>query len=423
MSWLTRLFHKEGAPAAQAAEPVTAEADAEPQVSREQRLAELRATRAAAAAEAERAAKAAARERATALAEAARTGDLETARAMLDAGAAVDSTNKYDEPVLIVAADWGHTPIVELLLARGADPNTANKFGHTALIAALYGGSEAAVRMLIEAGADFHVRSQAPVKTCVDLAEHSCLPEIARMFREAGIEEMISRAEHLEAAASMGRLAAVEYHLAAGTRFDPAELGTALSKAARAGGNERADSVAIARLLIAAGADVDFRDEYGTPVLLHAVHHGNADLVRFLAEQGADPDLPDGHGETARIHAGQGRSEAMQAMAHNLANAKPRRASEVADLPAASVAGNLDLVRHALDSGADPNARDREGVPALVLAAENGHGPVIELLLARGADMKLTAKGGLTAMEAAVLFNRPDALRFLVAAEQTADRS
>ena len=423
MSWLTRLFHKEAAPAARAAEPITVEPTAEPEVSRESRLAELRAIRAAAAAEAERAAHAAARERATALTEAARTGDLDAARASLDAGAAVDSKNEYGDPAIVIAADWGHAPIVELLLARGADPNSANKHGHRALIAALYGGSEPAVRILIEAGADFHVRSAPPVQTCLDLAEHSGLADLARMFREAGIEATKSRAEHLETAASMGRLAAVEYHLAAGTHFDPGELGAALAKVAQTGLKERAESVDIARALIAAGADVNYRDEFGTPVLLHTVHHGNGPLVRFLAEQGADPDLSDSHGESAMIHARRGQSEAMQAMARDMAVARPRLVVGADDLPAAAAAGDLALVRQALESGADVNARDREGVPALVLAAANGHGPVVELLLARGADMNRAAEGGLTAMEAAVLSNQPDTLRFLVAAEETASRA
>src|SRR5687767_12459706 len=128
MSWLTRLFHKETPTAASAVEPVTVKLTDEPEASREQEPPDP----AAAAAEAERAA---------AMGEAAWAGDLNTVRALLDEGMSVDSPGKYGDPILIVAADWGHAPIVETLLARGADPNSANKHGHKALIAALYGGS------------------------------------------------------------------------------------------------------------------------------------------------------------------------------------------------------------------------------------------------------------------------------------------
>ena len=64
----------------------------------------------------------------------------------------------------------------------------------------------------------------------------------------------------------------------------------------------------------------------------------------------------------------------------------------------ASEAGRADLVEFALDNGADIEARDQRPrrSTALHLAVENGHIPVVRLLLARGADANAVTTGGVT---------------------------
>lgn len=64
----------------------------------------------------------------------------------------------------------------------------------------------------------------------------------------------------------------------------------------------------------------------------------------------------------------------------------------------AAEAGRADLVDFALDNGADIEARNQRlrGGTALHLAVENGHYPVVGLLLARGADANAAAAGGRT---------------------------
>lgn len=58
-------------------------------------------------------------------------------------------------------------------------------------------------------------------------------------------------------------------------------------------------SLAVAELVIAAGADVNARAEAAAPI--HgAVIGGSVDMIRLLLDRGADPTLPDYEGRSAR---------------------------------------------------------------------------------------------------------------------------
>ena len=64
---------------------------------------------------------------------AAREGDLESARALLDAGAPVNQTTEYGWTPLLTAVNNRHYKLATLLLEHGADVNLANKGGWTPL--------------------------------------------------------------------------------------------------------------------------------------------------------------------------------------------------------------------------------------------------------------------------------------------------
>ena len=69
----------------------------------------------------------------TALVFAAREGDLESARTLLDAGADVNQTTEYGWTPLLTATNNRHYRLAEYLIERGANPNIANNGGWTPL--------------------------------------------------------------------------------------------------------------------------------------------------------------------------------------------------------------------------------------------------------------------------------------------------
>jgi len=69
----------------------------------------------------------------TALVFAAREGDVESAKNLLDAGADVNQTTEYGWTPLLTATNNRHYKLAQYLIERGANPNVANKGGWTPL--------------------------------------------------------------------------------------------------------------------------------------------------------------------------------------------------------------------------------------------------------------------------------------------------
>jgi ankyrin repeat protein len=86
--------------------------------------------------------------------DAAKEGDLDQAKQLLDQGAALAEPDQAGEPPLLIAALAGHGDVVALLLDRGAEVHSRNKGGLTALHAAAYAGHLEVAELLIERGAD-----------------------------------------------------------------------------------------------------------------------------------------------------------------------------------------------------------------------------------------------------------------------------
>jgi ankyrin repeat protein len=79
---------------------------------------------------------------------AARQGDLESARILVDAGANVNDSAPAGLSALVVAAHSGHGEVAGFLLEKGADPNAADA-GYTALHAAVLRGDGRLVKQLL----------------------------------------------------------------------------------------------------------------------------------------------------------------------------------------------------------------------------------------------------------------------------------
>ena len=135
---------------------------------------------------------------------AARTGDLDAARFLLDAGASARDIAPEGSTALMVAAHSGNGAVAALLLERGADPNVTAA-GYTALHAAVMRGDLELVRALLSSGADPNARvtKGTPVRRAsVDygisgyfigasplwLAARHAEPEIMRLLGSAGAD-------------------------------------------------------------------------------------------------------------------------------------------------------------------------------------------------------------------------------------------
>jgi uncharacterized protein len=88
--------------------------------------------------------------------DAARGGDLEKVRTLIEEGAAIDAQSERGETPLILATLAGQAEVAELLIAKGAAIDGRNAGGFTPLHAAAYAGDVAIAELLIEHGADIN---------------------------------------------------------------------------------------------------------------------------------------------------------------------------------------------------------------------------------------------------------------------------
>ena len=158
------------------------------------------------------------------------------------------------------------------------------------------------------------------------------------------------------------------------------------------------DSVAIADMLIANGADVNTGSvENGDPLspLYWAIGHaGNMDLAAWLLENGANPN----DGESLYHATELGHADGLRLLLAHGANPKQTNA-----LPRAMDFDSIEMVTLLLENGADPNEGSdawtagtgiEHGVPVLHQAARRmNSGPILDVLLDHGADPSATWKG------------------------------
>jgi ankyrin repeat protein len=110
---------------------------------------------------------------------AARRGDLEQVKQLIEKGANIEAATRYATTPLYFAARNGHLPVVEYLLAKGANPNVTDTFYKMHILAAAAEKSGAPVlKALLDAGAK-------PPPNLLMMAALQGSPEVLRFLVEA----------------------------------------------------------------------------------------------------------------------------------------------------------------------------------------------------------------------------------------------
>jgi len=137
--------------------------------------------------------------------------------------------------------------------------------------------------------------------------------------------------------------------------------------------------------LLAAGAEVDAKDEKGVTALMHASAEGHTQSVEALLDAGADVDAQADDGLTALMVVARGNTEIARALLDAGADVNAKAQHGVTSLMVAVATGNIQIVRALLDAGADVDAMADSGVTALLLTESSGYIEIAELLKSAGA--------------------------------------
>ena len=244
---------------------------------------------------------------------AARENCLECVKVLLDAGADVNQTSRYNWTPLLSAIKNSHYQMAKLLLDRGADPNISDKGGWNPLYLAvdnrnIEGGDYPIrqpdmdhmeiIKALIAKGANVNARICGEASTKEKCTGNST--ETRTIFTMQWLWE--DGATPFIRAAQSGDTELMKVLLAA--KADPklatAHNVTALAAASGIGWVEGittehspAETFEAVKMCLDLGIDPNIQDDEGRAALHGAAHKGRAEVVKYLVEHGSKLDQHD----------------------------------------------------------------------------------------------------------------------------------
>jgi uncharacterized protein len=389
----------------------------------------------------------------TALHWAAYRQDIETANLLIRAGANVKAATRDGATPLSLASVNGDPGMIDALIKGGADPNEPLPTGKTNLMLASRTGNVDAMKVLIDGGATVNAKESLRGTTALMWAADESHPAAVQYLIERGADvKARSNPTARGRGAALGKandprrqVAAQGAALAAGQpapgigggnrgrgndQDNAADNAGARGRGGQTGGQDqdtddaaappqqprnaaldggeltalvyaaRSGDIESARVLLAAGADVNQVTGYGWSPLLAATQNRNYKFGVFLLDHGADPNLANKGGWTP------------------LYLATDNRNIEGGDYPVRKPdMDHLDYIKTLIDLGANVNARvkdstdtrtvftnqwlDENGATAFLRASQSGDLILMKLLLARGADPKINTVLNVTPLQVA----------------------
>ncbi|XP_049839314.1 serine/threonine-protein phosphatase 6 regulatory ankyrin repeat subunit B-like isoform X2 [Schistocerca gregaria] len=319
--------------------------------------------------------------------------------------------------------------VVRELLAAGADYKSPDEDGKTALSLAAEQQCYDIVKSLVKAGAETSCCGKDTVTQILHLAVWNDDFELTNKVIAEGAD-VNGRKVCWRYPPSTEKGHTVRclgcYTAAGGVVHDELSGHSPLFKALH--------SLKMVRLLIDAGADVNFKDDFGCTPLHRALEHGHCEVLEVLLDAGGDPNIVDVCG-VSLLHTVASRSVANK-IRHSKSHQKIMRFAErliqtganinIMDhrgrtpLHYAAVEGNnegiIQLTRKMIEAGARVDKTDHNGRTPLHYAAQAGNYKYVEVLIKAGADVNAVDMDGATPLLMQTRRNYYEVTELLVAA-------
>ena len=246
----------------------------------------------------------------TALLFAARQGELETVRALLDAKADINAVDSDGNNALVLGILNGHYDLTALLIDRGADPNIAAKNGRTALYSAVEmhdvdwsprparrendkTSSMDIIHALLDHKANVNAQLTAPApieKHAQDMGDKTMgagTTSFTRAARSADVELMHLLLDKGADPKLVGKDNQTALLIAAGVNYNDHIKGT------------EAEALEAVKLCASLGLDINAATDKGETALHGAAHRGADSITKYLVEKGANVNARNKRGFTA----------------------------------------------------------------------------------------------------------------------------
>jgi ankyrin repeat protein len=278
----------------------------------------------------------------TALHYAAHQGDVELAAQLIKAGADVNARNDYGSTPMQEAASRADAALLSLLLKSRADVESPNDEGETALMTVARTGNVEAAKVLLKAGAKVNATESWRGQTALMWAAAQGNPDMVRLLLKAGAKPNVMSFER-----DWPRKVTAEPR----PQNRPPGGFTALLLAAREG------CVSCAQALLEGHADINLTNPENITPLLMAVLNARFDVAKVLIAAGADVNRWDVWG----------RAPLYSVIDYNTT---PRGGRP--DRPAADEVAPLDIAQMLLERGANPNMQLKLFPPYRSLGQDRG---------------------------------------------------
>uniref|UniRef100_A0A8B9LR32 Ankyrin 3a n=1 Tax=Astyanax mexicanus TaxID=7994 RepID=A0A8B9LR32_ASTMX len=326
---------------------------------------------------------------------------------------------------LHVAAKRGNGNMVKLLLDRGAKIDAKTKDGLTPLHCGARSGHEQVVEMLLDRGAPIlsktknglsplHMATQGDHLNCVQLLLQHDVP----------VDDVTNdylTALHVAAHCGHYKVAKVIVDKKANPNAKALNGFTPLHIACKK------NRVKVMELLLKHGASLQAVTESGLTPIHVAAFMGHENIVKQLTHHGASPNTTNVRGETAlHMAARAGQADVVRYLLQNGAKVDIKAKDDQTALHIASRLGKAEIVQLLLQKRAWASAATTSGYTPLHLAVREGHQETASLLLEHGASLSAATKKGFTPLHVAAKYGQIEAAKLLLqkrAAPDTAGKT